>query len=268
MDLMVQGRHFRRDWSTAYDVGRKCAASNLADVVAMGAHPTALLVGLAAPPDLDLDWIDGLTDGLRDECALVGASVAGGDLVRADLITIAVTALGDLRGRTPVVRSGARPGERVVVVGVPGRAAAGLALLHSGRLEHPLADAHRRPAPAYARALALADHATAMIDLSDGLVADLTHVAVASNVRIELVAASLPTDPAVGDAATLLGVDPFDWQAGGGDDHCFAATVPPGVEVDATVIGTVLEIGGGANPLVSFADRAGPTSPGHDHFRK
>jgi thiamine-monophosphate kinase len=268
-DLMVEGRHFRRDWSTAYDVGRKAAAANLADVVAMGARPTALLVGLATPADLPLEWAEGLADGLREECALVGASVAGGDIVRGDTLLIAVTALGDLDGREPVTRSGARPGDQIVLVGWPGRAAAGLALLEAGQHEHPLAASHRRPRPDYAAALALAASgaATAMIDVSDGLVADLGHLAVASGVRIELVAASLPHDPALDVAADLLGVDPFEWIAAGGDDHCFVAAVGPGAAVDLPRIGEVVAVGRDEAPSVSFTDRAGPVVGGHEHFR-
>src|SRR3954464_5514250 len=168
-DLLVEGTHFRRDWSSAYDVGRKAAAQNLADIAAMGAWPTALLVGLAAPADLPLEWVDGLADGLRDECALVDADVVGGDVSRSSVLTLAVTALGDLRGRQPVTRAGARPGDVVVVAGRLGYAAAGLALLSEGHADAAMADAHRRPQVAYAAALRLAeDGATAMIDVSDG----------------------------------------------------------------------------------------------------
>src|SRR4051794_28161407 len=165
-DLMVEGRHFRRDWSSAYDIGRKAAAANLADVVAMGARPTALVVGLATPRNMTLEWIDGLTDGLRDEAGLLGASVVGGDLTEANAVMIAVTALGDLGGRPPLTRSGARPGDYVLLAGWPGRAAAGLALLRAGYDDHPLAARHRRPSPDYDAALGMAAHdeLSAMID--------------------------------------------------------------------------------------------------------
>ena len=116
-DLLVEGRHFRRDWSSGYDIGRKAAAQNLADVAAMGACPTGLVVGLGIPADTPVDWLDALTDGMRDEGERAGASVAGGDVVRADLVVLGVTALGDLGGRPPVTRSGARPGQLVAVAG-------------------------------------------------------------------------------------------------------------------------------------------------------
>src|ERR1700749_2063940 len=110
-DLLIENRHFRRDWSTANDVGHKAAAKNFADIVAMGAVPTALLVGFGTPGDLDVEWGDGFSAGLREECGVVGAAVVGGDIVATDVITIAVTALGDLQGREPVTLDGAQPGD-------------------------------------------------------------------------------------------------------------------------------------------------------------
>src|SRR3712207_6447524 len=109
-DVLVEGRHFRRDWSSGADVGHRAAAANLADIAAMGASPTALLVGLCAPPDLDVAWVEDLADGLSAEASAVGASVVGGDMSASSTVTIAVTALGDLRGYEPVRRSTARPG--------------------------------------------------------------------------------------------------------------------------------------------------------------
>ena len=275
-DLLVEGQHFRRDWSSAYDVGRKAAAQNLADIAAMGATATAVLVGLGAPPDLPLDWVDGLADGLRDECARVGASVAGGDVVRADVITLAVTAVGDLQGAAPVTRAGARAGDVVVVAGRLGFAAAGLAMLQAGRLDHPLADAHRCPLVPYAAARRLAAvGATAMIDVSDGLVADLSHVARASGVRIELASDDLPLAPELVEAGLLVGEDPRSWVAAGGEDHAFAATMPGDVALRAVAVladlpepvpfGQLGRVVAG-EPAVVFVDEEPPRVAGHDHF--
>jgi len=132
MDLLVEGRHFRRDWSGPVEIGGKAAARSLADVAAMGAAPIALLVGLAAPSDLPIIWAEDLATGLAQECARAGASVAGGDISEAASITLAVTALGDLAGGAPVTRAGARPGDLVAVAGSLGHSAAGLALLQAG----------------------------------------------------------------------------------------------------------------------------------------
>lgn len=264
-DLLIEGRHFRTDWSSAYDVGRKAAAQNLADVVAMGARPTALLLGFGCPPETEVAWAEALADGLRDECDIVGASVAGGDVVRAPVITLAVTALGDLAGARPLTRSGARPGDLVAVRGRLGFASAGLDLLtgRTGRdgidpaVVETLIEAHRRPVPPYdAGPQALSLGATALLDVSDGLVQDLRHIAAASGVGIELDGPAI-TVPAV------LGSDGLRHVLTGGDDHAFAGTFPPATDLPSTweIIGRVAEGAGltlDGRPL---------TAEGWDHFR-
>ena len=234
MDLLVEGRHFRRGWSSAFDIGGKAAAQNLADVAAMGASPTALLVGFATPGDLAVAWAEDLARGIAEECARAGAHVAGGDVSSADSVMIAITALGDLGGREPVTRGGARPGDRLAVAGRLGRSAAGLALLEAGLAETGLTEtglggagaglagaglagagdrgesaglaglvaSHRRPRPPYPCGPEAADlGATSMIDISDGLLADLSHVADASGVLIDVQTGRLPADPALRAAA-------------------------------------------------------------------
>jgi thiamine-monophosphate kinase len=248
-DLLIEGRHFRRDWSSARDIGVKAAAQNLADIAAMGAAPTALLFGLAVPADTAVRWVLELTSGLAAECERAGAAIAGGDVSSADEVMLGITALGNLAGRAPVIRGGARPGDLVAVSGPVGRSAAGLAVLAAGLNAEraagltDLVAAHLRPSPDYqAGPLAAAAGATAMIDVSDGLVADLGHIAAASGVRIDIRSASLPA-AGLRSAADVLGVDWREWALGGGEDHALAAsfpalvTPPPGW----TVIGTVLD---------------------------
>jgi thiamine-monophosphate kinase len=274
-DLLVEGRHFRRDWSGASDIGVKAAAQNLADVAAMGASPTALLLGFAAPGDLPVTWVEDLVRGLAGECARAGASVVGGDVSGADSVMLAITALGDLGGRDPVTRSGARPGDRLAVAGRPGRSAAGLALLEAGLAGAPgvpgpagelagLVASHRRPQPPYAcgpEAAALG--ATSMIDISDGLVADLGHVALASGVRLDVETARLPADPELRAAAAALGADWLRWALTGGEDHALAATFPPGTDLPGhwAVIGTV-----GQGHGVTVDSRPAGALRGWDHF--
>jgi thiamine-monophosphate kinase len=194
-DFLLEGRHFRRDWSSATDVGHKAAARSLADLAAMGAVPSALLVALAGPADLPVSWARDLAAGLAAECLRVegpGASVIGGDTARADVVLLAVTGLGDLEGRAPVLRSGATPGDVVAVAGPLGHAAAGLALLSAGIPDHRLVSAQLRPAPPYDAGPEAAElGASAMIDVSDGLLADLGHIAAASGVLIDLRSAAL-----------------------------------------------------------------------------
>ncbi|MCM3885851.1 thiamine-phosphate kinase [Frankia sp. R82] len=255
-DLLVEGRHFRRDWSSGEDVGHKAAAQNLADVAAMGARPTSLFLGLAAPGSTELGWVLSLADGLAAEGARAGTTVAGGDISSADTIMLGVTALGDLAGRAPVLRSGARPGDILVLAGTVGPAAAGLALLTAGlgatqpEPDQPEPDrlrssgagagmlaahgwdrllaAHRRPRPPYPLGPALAAlGARAMCDVSDGLLQDVGHLAAASGVRIDLTADALPMDDALRSAAAHLDVDPLGWVLTGGEDHALVACLPP-----------------------------------------
>ena len=131
-DVLVEGRHFRTDWSSGRDVGRRAAAQNLADAAAMGARPVALVVSLVLPGATPVPWVEDLARGLAEACRRVGAGVVGGDLSAGDHLVIAATVHGDLQGRAPVVRSGARVGDVVVLAGRPGRSAAGLALLKAG----------------------------------------------------------------------------------------------------------------------------------------
>jgi len=297
-DLLVEGRHFRRDWSSAFDIGAKAAAQNLADIAAMGAAPTALLVGFAAPGDLAVAWAEDLVRGLAAECERAGASVAGGDVSSADSVVLAITALGDLAGREPVTRSGAQPGDVVAIAGRLGRSAAGLALLEAGLGRQPgpagpagqpgsagvagqpppavgqehldaaalsgLLDSHRRPRPPYdAGPEAAVIGATSMIDISDGLAADLGHVAEASGVLIDIDAAALPGDPALRAAAGVLGADWRHWVLTGGEDHALAATFPAGTGLPSrwTVAGSVRE---GRGVTVNSRPVAGPG--GWRHF--
>jgi thiamine-monophosphate kinase len=265
-DILVEGRHFRRDWSSAADVGHRAAAANLADIAAMGATPTALLVAIAAPRDLEPEWLEELADGLAAESALVGASVVGGDLSAGPAVVVSVTALGDLRGGSPVLRSGARPGDVVAVAGRLGYAAAGYTVLSRGfRSPKLLVEAHRRPQVPYPAGPAAARlGATSMIDVSDGLLADLGHVAEASAVSIDLDRSAFDIPAPMRDAASALGVDPYGWVLGGGDDHALAATFPPLTVLtgDWLVVGTVAEGAG-----VTVGGRPFTDATGWDHFR-
>jgi thiamine-monophosphate kinase len=263
-DVLVEGVHFRLDWSTPEQVGRKAAAANLADIAAMGAVPTALLVGLATPPDTPVATLTGLADGLWAEAVSVGAGLVGGDVVMSATLTLAVTALGSLEGRSPVTRSGARPGDVVALAGRIGWAAAGLAVLQRGfRSPAAVVAAHRVPEPPYAAGPAAAvAGATAMIDISDGLLADLGHVAAASGVVIDVRCLAVP--PKLVEVGAALGVDPTTFLLAGGEDHALAATFPP----DATLPAGFAPIGevraGDAAVLVEGKPYHG--DPGWTHF--
>lgn len=275
-DVLVEGRHFRLDWAGGYDVGWRAAVQNLADVAAMGARPTALVVALAAPPTLEVAWVVAFARGLAAACP-AGVGVVGGDLSGADEVMVSVTALGDLEGRVPVLRSGARPGDVVAHAGVRGRSAAGHAVLAAGRPPETYPEAvagYLRPvSPLSAGVLAAAAGATAMLDVSDGLLRDAGRLARASGVVVHL---ADPLHAFADDATELaapasdLAADVATWLLTGGEDHGLLATFPPGVlpapfravgrveaPDDAVTAGTV---------LVAGAPWLG--SPGWDHFRR
>ena len=264
-DVLVEGRHFRRDWSTPIDVGRRAAAASLADVAAMGAVATSLVVGFGAPGDLPAAWAVGCTAGLREEAALVGAVLVGGDVVEAPQIVVSVTALGDLQGRAPVLRSGARPGDLVAVAGRLGWAAAGLAVLSRGfRSPKALVDAHRFPQPPYAAGPAAAvAGATAMIDVSDGLLADAWHLAEASGAVLDLDLSVVEVPEPMQAAAAAYNVDPREWMLTGGDDHALLATFPAGARLPEGFL-VIGEVGAG-EPQVRV-DGAVREPGGHRHF--
>lgn len=276
-DVLVEGRHFRRTWSDGADVGWRAAVQNLADVAAMGAAPTALVVGLVCPADLPVVWVLDLADGMAQACGST-IGVVGGDLSGGSEVVVAVTVLGDLDGRAPVRRDGARPGDVVAHAGVRGRSAAGLALLDAGvdPARFPeLVRAYRRPvAPLAAGVAAGQAEASAMLDLSDGLLRDAGRLARASGVVLELdvPAKAFACDMSVlAAAADHLGASAEAWILAGGEDHGLLATFPPDVilppefgvvgvvrAADATTAaGTVLVGGAAPGPLT-----------GWDHFKR
>jgi thiamine-monophosphate kinase len=262
-DLMVEGRHFRRDWVSAADVGHRAAAQNLSDINAMGGRATSLTIGLAAPADLPAEWALDFARGFADECDLVGASVVGGDLSRADQLVIAVTVLGACTV-APVVRSGARPGDVLALCGRQGWAAGGMAVLGRGfRSPRVLVEAYRRPEPPYDAGEVAADAgATSMIDVSDGLLADAGHIAAASGVAIDVHRDAFEIPEPLHAVGAATGADPIQFILGGGDDHALLATFPEGSVPDGwLVVGTVAE---GAGVTVDGEEYDGPT--GGTHF--
>lgn len=227
-DTLVHGPDFRLAWSSGSDLGFKAAAVNLADVAAMGARPTALFVAIACPESTRLRFLEDLAGGLREACDQLapGCAVEGGDLTVSDTLMIAVTAVGVLHGRAPVLRSGARPGDVVAVAGALGEAARGLRILFD-RFRDEAGDpvpvdadalsvherralaAQLRPAPPIALgAVAAVAGATALMDVSDGLILDATRMAEASEVTIAL---EHPGD---------------DLALSGGEDHALLAAFP------------------------------------------
>jgi thiamine-monophosphate kinase len=241
-DVLVEGTHFREGLSQPEDWGWKAVAVNVSDVAAMGGEPRWLLLDLTVPAGERVERLDRLYAGIAEACRAFGVALVGGDTSAGPALSLAVTALGE--ADQVVARSGARPGDRLVVTGPLGAAAAGLALLERddpaardllGRFPG-LAAAHRRPAPDLAAGPRLARAgATAMLDVSDGLAGDVLHLAEASGIGVEVRAAAVPLAPGVEQAARLLGGDPAELALGGGEDFVLAAALPRGADLGGVI---------------------------------
>ncbi|WP_245885904.1 thiamine-phosphate kinase [Xylanimonas oleitrophica] len=306
-DMLVEDRHFRRRWSTGYDVGVRAAAQNLADVAAMGARPTALVVSLGVPGDLEVAWVEGFARGLAAVCSGAGAAVVGGDLSGSEAIVVSVAVHGDLEGRAPVVRSGARPGDVVAHAGVRGRSAAGFALLDAGVAAPddgapgatgplaPFVTGFLRPEPPLlAGPAAACAGATAMLDVSDGLLRDAGRIARASGVVVDLATTALrphveellpaarvldaarPPDVPAGRSAGRREGEPDPdrraqaWVLSGGEDHGLLAVFPAGAALPEPFVpvGWVRAVADG-EPARATVDGQEPTvGPGWDHFSR
>ena len=291
-DTMIQGPDFRLAWSTPHDLGWKAAVTNLSDVAAMGATPTALVVAIAAPPETEVGVLEGIADGLRDACSALapGTGVVGGDLSVSRTLMIAVTAFGDLGGRPPVLRSGARSGDRVAVAGDLGRAGAGIRLLfEKGQVEQPgagwipdqdrgeelrrthaaVVEAQLAPtSPLVAGPAAAAGGATSMLDVSDGLVLDVGRLAEASGCAVDLFHDAIEAEAeALRAVDGSIGAEARDFVLRGGEDHALVATFPKQAVIPEyfRVIGEVREWEVG-HPRVSIGGEPYVRPGGWDPF--
>ena len=248
VDALVEGVHFRRDWTSARALGAKSMAVNLSDLAAMGARPIAAFVALAVPRDCSSEWISELYIGMETLAARHDFTIAGGDMTAAPGVFISVTLVGDLMleaaGR-PVTRSGARVGDAVCVTGDLGDSAAGLSLLQNADapggspgdsgLDGParayLLGRHLEPAPRLERMRELLardrDAVHAALDLSDGLAGDARHIARASGVDIEIYAEQLPISAACARAARALNQSATNWALSGGEDYELCLCLAP-----------------------------------------
>ena len=253
-DALVEGVHFRLEWTSWRDLGYKAAAVNLSDLAASGATPEALLVTLAVPGDTELDAVLELYAGLGEP----GVPVVGGDTVVSDAVHVSVTALG--RSERVPGRTGARPGDTLVVTGPLGASAAGFYGLREG-LSTPLVQAHVRPPLRLAEGRALAADASAMLDISDGLAADARHIAERSGCRVVIELDQVPIAEGVSEIADRLGRPAWELACGFGEDYELLAAVAdagPYAAVGVCTAGSGVEIRSGGE-LVDVS--------GWDHFR-
>lgn len=252
-DMAVEGVHFRKEWSSAFEIGRKITTANLADIYAMGALPDHLLVSVALTGNETMAWIKELAVGIEQEARKCEVTVVGGDVVRSDTVTISITAVGHVG--TPVLRSGAKVGDSIFLSALPGWSAAGFHILKSGievsALQHV---SHAQRALAQFRAPSL-DYETArefrfahaLCDVSDGLLTQGQQMSVASGVKMEIAASLVESQKEfaeLGELAHEVGADPWDWVGAGGEDHVMLGTGKklPGLHVGEVVVGSGIQI--------------------------
>lgn len=221
-DMAVENVHFRRNWLTTQELGRRIVAQNFADIVAMSATPIGITASVSAPQGTDTNWFEELAHGMQTECSQLGASVLGGDLSTSHEITVSVTALGILQN-APVLRSGAKPGHIVAIAGTLGYSAAGLKCLETGHTSpKKYVENFRVPKPPYQAGIQ-AGTAKAMIDISDGLLSDAQHIAQSSGVQIHLMSDALIPEQELRDLGFALSHDARDWILNGGEEHSLLA---------------------------------------------
>lgn len=228
-DLLIEQVHFRRDWTTARDLGRKSVAVNVSDIAAMGGTPRQLFLGIGVPADFPLTEIENFLQGVLAAAAEYGATLAGGDTCRSPgPLFISVTAQGSVPPQQLLTRSGARPGDGIYVSGTLGDSALALRQLQAGRVPIPeLARRHHDPRArvALGRQLAAGQLASAMIDLSDGLLGDLGHILTASGVGASLQPGLLPRSAAL--RLALPAAEQQELALTGGEDYELLFTVAP-----------------------------------------
>jgi thiamine-monophosphate kinase len=252
VDSMVEDIHFLHYLTTPEQLGRRALAINLSDIAAMGAQAQVALVALVLPNHTDVAWLEGVYRGIRAEADCAGVVVVGGNVTRSpDALSIHITVLGRVQPAHLLLRSGARPGDRVLVTGYLGSANAGLRLARATR-ERENWDAHLRPAERQAlldhyltptprlreaAAIAAAGGATAMIDISDGLSSDLGHICEQSGAGTRVLAQHLPISETARQVAAALALPPEPLALTGGDDYelCFTAAPERVADIRAAV---------------------------------
>ena len=248
LDIAIEDVHFKSLWSSPFQIGAKLTTANLADLFSMGATPKYLLVGAAISEVNNSEVITELAQGIRSVADKFEVSVIGGDLSKSEKMSLSITALGEM-AKDPITRSGASAGDLIYLSALPGLSAAGLAILERG-LDRPKYVVQAHLNPKLVAPIKLIEVASAMSDISDGLVSDARNIARASKVDLNFDTNALEASPDfkdLGELATELGVDVYDWILSGGEDHFFIATVPEkyadknlGLQVGKVVAGSGL----------------------------
>ena len=266
-DMAVEGVHFNLEWSSLYEIGGKITAANLADVYAMGGEPKYILVSAGLTSDFGIAEVEELARGIRDEAALCGAAVVGGDLSTSKELVISISVVGSITdGNKPITRSGAKVGDHIFISGLPGLSALGFELIKAQRdsLNLRAVAEHKKPSLDYSKATSLVGrNVTALIDTSDGLYTDAGHISEASHAGMVLdsdLIKKIPGFDKLAAASGELEIEVWDLVFGGGEDHRFLCTSPD----DLSGLG-FYRIGNVAEGSEVKVKGAAPTQKGWSH---
>lgn len=289
-DMLVDGVHFVRGKITPRQLGHKSIAVSLSDIAAMGGKPRHAMISIAITPEMPVEEIEEIYLGIKSILSLWSVNLVGGDTVKSPVLAIDVTVLGEAGPGGAILRSGARPGDVVMVTGTPGASAAGLELLLnpggwvnklSAAEQEVLLSAHLTPEPALEQAAALSNLGcvTAMIDVSDGIAGEINHICDRSLVGAEIFSEKIPMNSAAIRAGALCGKVPLDWALYGGEDYSLLFTVPP-EEVQrvyntftenhlgpVTAIGLIVENKCGVKLILPSGTKQNLSPSGYNHFR-
>jgi thiamine-monophosphate kinase len=279
-DLLVEGVHFQRAFTDPHHLGRKAVAVNLSDIAACGGTPTAFLVALAIPAETELAFVRSLYQGMIAQAREFQVSLVGGDTSRGDALMISITVMGEATEGEVVYRAGARKGDLIFVTGTVGDAALGLEQLKQGKKDGGLVQRHLASVPRVreGREIACRSLATAMIDISDGLAADLGHIVEASEVGAKVRLSSLPLSEEYRKEVAGYNADPYALALTGGEDYELLFTAPPAKEeavkelarelgLPITAIGEIVDAVAGVRVLADDGKEYPIKAMGHDHFR-
>jgi thiamine-monophosphate kinase len=279
-DLLLQGVHFQLDLTDPYRLGRKAVAVNLSDIASCGGQPRAMLVSLAIAPDAELAFVQALYKGMLEQAQAFKVALVGGDTSRGDRLLISITLIGEAEEEKIIYRAGARKGDLIFVTGTLGDAALGLRQLKQGKREGVLIQKHLTPVPRVKEGQAIAQQglATAMIDISDGLMADLGHIAEASHVGAEVRLSALPLSEEYRQEVGTYSPDPYALALTGGEDYELLFTSVPKKEqavaklaqelgIPITAIGKMVDAAQGVTIYTEDGKEYPIAQRGHDHFK-
>ncbi len=274
-DMLVDKDHFRRDWYTPYQIGRKAMEANVSDIAAMGGRVETAFIALSLTKDINVEFMEEFYSGMKDSCQKHGFVIAGGDTTHGELFVVTITLLGKVKKTELCLRSHAKPGELICVSGDIGKSWAGLELFLAAHkpqnaLQKKAINDHLEPFCRMDIAANLAPYVSAMIDVSDGLASEVNHICDMSKTGAEVFKEKIPLSPSTREAGRVLGKDPYHWALSGGEDFQLIFTVPEDnfekiAHLEPVVVGRVLEEDKG-RWLVLKDETRQPLEGGYDHF--